>query len=63
MPEPSMPLLPRWRYMTPEARITTRRIGVSSVLMLFGLLLVRPLLPMITIIVIGWWIWIAIKGR
>jgi len=40
-----MPLLPRWRYMTPEAKALTRRLAVSGGVLLVALLVFRSLIP------------------
>ena len=57
-----MPLLPRWRYMTPKAQRSTRRLGISAGVLVLGLILKIPL----TWLVIGlivWWIWSAVQRR
>lgn len=56
-----MPLLPRWRFMTDEAKSLTTRTAVSAALVLVVLLLLRPLLLWVVLGVIGWWIWKAIN--
>ena len=56
-----MPLLPRWRFMTDEAKALTKRTAVSAAVMLVVLLLLRPLLVWVVLGVIGWWIWKAIS--
>jgi hypothetical protein len=40
-----MPLLPRWRFMTDEAKALTKRVAVSAVALLLAALLLRALLP------------------
>jgi hypothetical protein len=52
-----MPLLPRWRYMTPEAKALTRRLAVSGGAILLALLLFRSLIPWLLLGLAAWWIW------
>ena len=52
-----MALIPRWRYMTPEAKATVRQTAVSVGCIVVGLLLLRALLPWIVLGLIGWWLW------
>jgi hypothetical protein len=52
-----MPLLPRWRFMTPEAKALTRRLAVSAGVILLALLLVRSLIPWLLLGLAAWWIW------
>ena len=40
-----MPLLPRWRYMSDEAKAITRRLGWSALAIVVVALVLRPLLP------------------
>ena len=51
-----MPLLPRWRYMTPEAKALTRKVGISAAVVLLGLVLLRSLLPWFVLALIIWWV-------
>ena len=57
----SMSLLPRWRFMTDEAKALTRRTAVSAGVVLLVLLLVRPLLPWAVLALVVWWIWRALR--
>jgi hypothetical protein len=52
-----MPLLPRWRFMTPEAKALTRRLAVSGGVILLALLLVPSLIPWLLLGLAAWWIW------
>ena len=52
-----MPLIPRWRYMTDEAKALTRRTVVSAAV----LLLFRGLLPWVVVAVVAWWAWKALS--
>ena len=56
-----MPLLPRWRFMTDEAKAVTKRTAVSAAVVMVVLLLLRPLFVWVVLGVIGWWIWKAIS--
>jgi hypothetical protein len=56
-----MPLLPRWRFMTDEAKALTKRTAVSAVVVLAALVLLRALLPWVVVAVIAWWIWKAVS--
>jgi hypothetical protein len=57
----SMSLLPRWRFMTDEAKALTRRTAISAGVVLLVLLLVRPLLPWVVLALVVWWIWGAVR--
>jgi hypothetical protein len=56
-----MALVPRWRYMTDEAKALTKRGAVSAGVVLVTLLLFRGLLPWIVLALVAWWIWKAIN--
>ncbi len=56
-----MPLLPRWRYMTPEAKVLSRKVGVSTAVVLLGLVLLRSLLPWMILALIIWWVLSAMR--
>jgi len=56
-----MPLLPRWRLMTDEAKALTKRTAVSAVVLLVALMLLRALLPWVVLGVVAWWIWKALS--
>ena len=51
-----MPLLPRWRFMTPEAKALTRKVGISTAVVLLGMVLLRSLLPWMILALIIWWV-------
>ena len=55
----SMPLIPRWRYMTPQAKANVQRLATSAVVLLLGFLLIRSLLPVLVVGLLIWWIWKA----
>lgn len=53
-----MPLIPRWRFMTSEAKALVRTIGVSAILLLVILVVFRtlagPLWPMVLVAFLLW---------
>ena len=55
----SMSLIPRWRYMTDEAKALTRRSAISAAVVLLVLLVFRGLLPWVLVALLAWWIWKA----
>ncbi len=56
-----MALVPRWRYMTDEAKALTKRTAVSALVVLAALLVFRALLPWIVLGLVAWWVWKAIR--
>jgi hypothetical protein len=54
---PAMALIPRWRYMTDDAKALTKRVAISALLVFGALLLLRALLPWVILAVVLWWIW------
>ncbi|MFM7513440.1 MAG: hypothetical protein ACKO3F_08780 [Cyanobium sp.] len=56
-----MALLPRWRYMTDEAKALTRRSAISAAVVLAVLLLFRSLVPWVLVAIALWWLWRAIQ--
>ena len=56
-----MALVPRWRYMTDEAKALTKRTAVSAMVVLAALLVFRALLPWIVLGLVAWWVWKAIS--
>ncbi|SBO43778.1 hypothetical protein [Cyanobium sp. NIES-981] len=56
-----MPLLPRWRYMTDEAKALTRRTAVSAGVLLLVLLVFRSLVPWVLLAVVLYWLWQAAR--
>ncbi len=53
----AMPLLPRWRFMTDEAKALTKRVAVSAVVLLLAVLLLRALLPWMLLVLLLWGLW------
>ena len=60
-PTQPMSLIPRWRYMTDEAKALTKRTAVSALVVLLVLLVFRALVPWVLVAVVGWWIWKAVR--
>jgi hypothetical protein len=56
-----MSLVPRWRFMTDEAKALTKRTAISAGVVLLVLLVFRALLPWVLLAVVGWWIWRAVS--
>jgi hypothetical protein len=56
-----MSLLPRWRFMTDEAKALTKRTAVSALVVLLVLLVFRALVPWVVLALVGWWIWKAVS--
>lgn len=55
-----MALIPRWRYMTDDAKALTKRVGISALVVIGSLVLLRALVPWVILAVALWWIWKAI---
>ena len=53
----AMPLLPRWRFMTDEAKALTKRVAVSAVALVMAALLLRSLLPWMVLVLVAWGLW------
>jgi hypothetical protein len=53
-------LLPRWQFMTDEAKALVQRTAVSALVVVAAGLLFRALLPWVVLGLIAWWIWKAI---
>lgn len=54
-----MSLIPRWRYMTDEAKVLTKRTAVSALVVVVVLLVFRALLPWVLLALAGCWVWKA----
>ena len=52
-----MALIPRWRYMSDEAKAVTRRIGWSALAILVVAVVLRPLLPWLALSILLYLIW------
>ena len=51
-----MSLIPRWRFMTDEAKALTMRTAVSALVVLLVPLVFRALVPWVVVGVVAWWI-------
>lgn len=56
-----MALVPRWRFMSDEAKALTKRTAISAGVLLLVLLVFRGLLPWVVVALAAWWIWRAIN--
>jgi hypothetical protein len=56
-----MALIPRWQYMTDEAKALTKRVALSALVVLGAIVLLRSLLPWVVVAVVAWWIWRAVR--
>ena len=49
--------------MTPEAKALTRKVGIAAAVVLFGLVLLRTLLPWMILALIIWWVLSAMNRQ
>jgi len=56
-----MALLPRWRFMTDEAKALTKRTAVTAGVVLLALFVFRALLPWVVLALVAWWLWRALR--
>jgi len=56
-----MALIPRWRFMSDEAKALTKRTAVSLLVVLLVVVVFRALLPWALLGLVIWWIWRAIN--
>ena len=56
-----MALIPRWRFMSDEAKALTQRTAVSLLVVLLGAVVFRALLPWALLGLVIWWLWRAIN--
>ena len=56
-----MAIVPRWQYMTDEAKALTKRVAVSALVVLGAIVLLRSLLPWVIVAVLAWWNWRAVR--
>lgn len=57
----AMALVPRWRFMSDEAKALTKRTAISAGVLLLVLLVFRGLLPWVVVALAAWWIWRAVS--
>ena len=56
-----MSLVPRWQFMTDDAKALTKRTAVAAGAVVLVLLVFRALLPWVLLAVVGCWIWKAVR--
>ena len=56
-----MALIPRWRFMSDEAKAMTKRTAVSLLVVLLVAVVFRELLPWALLGLVVWWIWKALS--
>ena len=56
-----MPLIPRWRFMSDEAKALTKRTAVSLLVVFLVAVVFRALLPWALLGLVIWWLWRAIN--
>ncbi len=63
LPVLPLSLIPRWRYMTDEAKALTKRTAVSAFVVLLVLVVFRALVPWVVVALVVWWIWKAVRKQ
>ena len=59
-----MPLIPRWRFMTSEAKAMVRTMGISVILLLVALLAFRTLIGLLwPVVLVGFLLWLLVFRR
>lgn len=56
-----MSLVPRWRFMTDEAKAQTRRLALSAGVVLVATILFRAVVPWLLLALVAWWIWRSVS--
>ena len=57
-----MPIIPRWRFMTNEAKALVRTMGISVILLLVVLLAFRTLAGLLwPMVLVGFLLWLLFK--
>jgi hypothetical protein len=56
-----MSLIPRWRFMTDEAKALTQRVALSVGVVLVATLLFRAVVPWLVLALVAWWIWRSVS--
>jgi len=59
----SMPLLPRWQYMTDQSKALVTRSVISVGLLLLAALVLRALVPWVLLALILWLVWQVMARR
>jgi uncharacterized membrane protein YqjE len=52
-----MALIPRWRFMSDEAKALTKRAAVSLLVLLLVAIVFRALVPWALLALVVWWAW------
>jgi uncharacterized membrane protein YqjE len=52
-----MALIPRWRFMSDEAKALTKRATVSLLVLLLVAIVFRALVPWALLALVAWWAW------
>lgn len=57
-----MPPIPRWRFMTNEAKALVRTVGVSAILLLVILVAFRTLVSLLwPVVLVGFLLWLLFR--
>ena len=59
----SMPLLPRWQYMTDQSKALITRSVISVGVLLLAVLVLRTLVPWVLLALILWLVWQVMARR
>jgi len=59
----SMPLLPRWQYMTDQSKALVTRSVISVGVLLLAALVLRALVPWVLLALILWCVWQVMVRR
>jgi len=51
-----MSLIPRWEYMTDDAKAMTKRVVLSALVLLLSLWVIRALIPWVIVALLGYWV-------
>jgi len=51
-----MSLLPRWEYMTDDAKAMTKRVVLSALVLLLSLWVIRAIIPWVIFALLGYWV-------
>ena len=60
---PSMPLLPRWQFMTDQGKALVTRSVISVGVLLLAALVLRSLIPWVVLGLIIWLVWQVLARR
>jgi hypothetical protein len=56
-----MALIPRWRFMSDEAKALTKRAAVSLLVLVLVAIVFRALVPWALLALVGWWAWKTVR--